>query len=360
MIANRERLVAGAIAAVEKGCVPDKLTRWGIRRLCRARLDLFPTDTTRTAWQGPHAAPWKRDFLALMDSGPIAADTDQANQQHYELPPEFFAAFLGPRRKYSACLWSEGATGIAEAEEHSLKQICQRAEVADGMDILDLGCGWGSLSLWILQHYPNCRVTSVSNSRSQRESILNQARQQGWEDRLQVFTEDMNHYRPENAAFDRVMSIEMFEHMRNHRQLLQRIRPSLRADGKLFLHVFCHKQWPYLFDVQGPANWMGRYFFTGGMMPSFDQLEQFPELFTVQDRWQVNGVDYGKTLDAWLEIFDRRGPSIDPILQEVYGSTDWPKWKQRWRVFLMASSELFRYRQGREWFVAHYRLTPTP
>jgi len=351
--------VSSAIAAIEAGLVPDRVTRWGIRRLCRQRLQMLPSDTVRSAWAGSQAHEWKRDFMALMDAAPIAVSTDLANQQHYELPPEFFAAYLGPRRKYSACEWSSGAETIAQAEDASLRRVCQRANLQDGMNVLDVGCGWGSFSLWVLEHYPNCRVTSVSNSAAQRLSISQRATEAGWADRLTVRTANMIDFQPEQGVFDRIVSIEMFEHMRNYRQLLGVLRTGLRPQGQMFIHIFCHRDWPYLFQAAGAANWMGQYFFTGGMMPSYDQLEQFGELFQVVEKWPVNGVEYGRTLDAWLENFDAASQRIDPILQQVY-QRDWKKWKQRWRVFLMASSELFRYRNGTEWFVGHYLLKPQP
>lgn len=354
----RPGLIGAVISAIEKGWVPDSITRWGIRRLCRQRLVMLPTDQTETPWTGDHSHVWKRHFLELMVGGPIAVATEEANQQHYELPPEFFSAYLGPRRKYSACQWEDGVKDLATAEERSLTQVCQRAQIQDGMDVLDLGCGWGSFTLWTLQHYPNCRLTSVSNSAPQRLYIEQQAAARGWSNRLTVLTADMNHFEPQPDRFDRIVSIEMFEHMRNYRRLLAKLRPSLRADGRLFVHIFCHRQWPYLFEVEGASNWMGRYFFTGGMMPSFDQFSAFQDLFVTSESWRVNGINYGKTLDAWLENFDQATEIIDPILKKVYGD-QWFKWRHRWRVFLMASSELFRYNQGHEWFVGHYLLQPT-
>lgn len=352
-------LVGSAIGAIEKGWVPDSVTRWGIRRLCRQRIEMLPSDQSATHWNGKDAHPWKQAFAELMNQGPIAVATEAANQQHYELPPEFFTAYLGPRRKYSACLWDEGVRDLADAETRSLGQVCQRAKLEDGMDVLDLGCGWGSFTLWALEKYPSCRLTSVSNSAPQRQYIEQQAAERGWTDRLTVLTADMNHFQPQANRYDRIVSIEMFEHMRNYRQILEKLRPSLRADGLLFIHIFCHKAWPYLFEVDGAANWMGRYFFTGGMMPSFDQFSAFEDLFSNIEQWSVNGVHYGKTLDAWLENFDRSSDTINPILKRVYGD-QWFKWSQRWRVFLMASSELFRYDRGTEWFVGHYLLKPTP
>lgn len=341
-------LVSGATRLIESGWAPDWATRAGIRTLCRRREDSLVI--------GEDVDPTTR-FLQAIQAEPIAVATEEANEQHYELPPEFFSAFLGPRRKYSCCYWPEGAANLEQAEEASLRQVCQRAELRDGMDVLELGCGWGSLSLWILEHYPNCRVTAVSNSRPQREYIEGQAASRGWSDRLQVITCDMNEFQGATQGYDRVLSLEMFEHMRNHRQLLGRIRQWLREDGKLFVHIFCHKDTPYLFETQGASNWMGRYFFTGGMMPSYDLLTRFPDEMKLQQRWVVNGEEYSRTLEAWLTQFDRNRETIDPILEDVYGADDLIRWRARWRVFLMACSELFAYDNGEKWFVGHYLMT---
>ncbi len=361
-------LIALATNAIENGWTPDWATRWGIRNLCSQRKRSLPLSHGKAIANGLQSKPatgqvqtldqWTADFLKMISQGEIAVATADANQQHYELPPSFFTAFLGPRRKYSACNWSEGAKSISEAEDCSLTEVCSRAEICDGMSVLDMGCGWGSFSLWVLEKFPNCRVTSVSNSAPQREYILDQAKQRGWSDRLNVVTADMNAFDWAPKQFDRVVSIEMFEHMRNHGRLLGNVRRWLKDDGKLFIHVFCHKQFPYLFQTDGAANWMGRYFFTGGMMPSFDLLENFSESFIVGKQWKVNGVAYGKTLDAWLELLDQNRRVIDPILSDVYGAKNLVKWRNRWRIFLMASSELFRYDHGNEWFVGHYLLEP--
>lgn len=347
-------LIATAISGIENGWSPDWLTRAGIRRLCGQRRASLPATTQQNQVDWDETAK----FIAQMDASEIAVETTSANQQHYEVPSEFFDLFLGPRRKYSSCIWDQGVHHLSQAEDRSLAVTCQRAQVQDAMRILDLGCGWGSLSLYLLEKFPNVEVTSVSNSASQRKHIIGQAEQRGFANRLNVITADMNQFSTEAKQFDRVMSIEMFEHMRNHRQLLGRIRDWLRPDGKLFIHIFCHRSHPYFFEVDGPANWMGRYFFTGGMMPSYELLERFDDVVELQEKWEVNGVHYGKTLDAWLALYDLNSIAVKKILRSVYPAQQQHQWFHRWRIFLMASSELFRYDQGKSWFVAHYLFTP--
>lgn len=245
------------IEAVERGLVPDSLTRMSIRRLCRDRLR-----ETHSARNGPPFSS-RAAFLDSMHSGPIALVPEKANQQHYELPPEFFAAVLGPRRKYSCCYFASERPTLAEAEEEALAVTCQRAGIADGQEILELGCGWGSLSLWMAERFPGSRITAVSNSMPQRLFIEAEARSRGLGN-LRVITADMNDFSPTGQTFDRVISVEMFEHMRNYEQLLSRIASWLHADGKLFVHIFCHRELAYPFATDGAANWMGRDFFTGG------------------------------------------------------------------------------------------------
>lgn len=352
-----EWLVGNASRLIEAGWTPDWAARAGIRKLCRQRLEQL--EPQRIAMDGQRQRVTDQ-FLATLQDSPIAIATQDANQQHYELPPAFFEAFLGPRRKYSGCYWPETVKNLADAEVASLQQVCERGQLRDGMEVLELGCGWGSLSLWILEHFPKCRVTAVSNSAPQRQHITQVAESRGWSDQLQVITADMNEFEPEGQRFDRVFSLEMLEHMRNHRSLLARIRDWLREDGLMFAHVFCHREVPYLFDSEGASNWMGRYFFTGGMMPNYDLLGSFPMLFEVQQRWQVNGQHYARTLDAWLERFDQNRDTIDPILDQVYGPEQRTRWRNRWRIFLMACSELFQYGGGEEWFVGHYLMRPVP
>ncbi len=340
----KERLTQLAVDSAERGWIPDSLLRYGMRKLCEKRLR--PEHIARE-----EAA----QFATLVRQGPIALVPEKANEQHYEVPAEFFDLVLGPRRKYSCCFYPPGVTDLATAEEESLRQSCEHAQVADGQEILELGCGWGSLTLWLLEKYPQARITAVSNSSSQRQFIRGQAEKLGFSERLQLITADMNQFSPP-AKYDRVMSIEMFEHMRNYEQLLHRIRGWLRPGGKLFVHIFCHRWLAYDFDGQGAADWMSRNFFSGGIMPSVDFLSRFPNDLRVEEQWIWNGEHYAKTADAWVENLDRRQAAILPILAKIYGPADARRWWQRWRMLFLAGSELFGYKRGEEWLVGHYRL----
>jgi cyclopropane-fatty-acyl-phospholipid synthase len=342
-------LLSICIEAVERGLCPDLLLRGAIRRLCALRL--------RECDQGsaPENERAFQQFMQSMRSGPVAPLPEKANQQHYELPPEFFGAVLGPHRKYSACYWPTAETTLAEAEESALRQTCERAELADGQSILELGCGWGSLSLWMAERYPGSQITAVSNSAPQRRYIQGVAAARGLSN-LQVLTADMNEFAAVPNAFDRVVSVEMFEHMRNYELLLQRIAGWLRPDGKLFVHIFCHREFAYPFETTGDANWMGRYFFTGGLMPSEHLLEQFPRHMTCERHWSWDGTHYQRTSEAWLANLDARRTEILPILEATYGRPAARRWLQRWRMFFIAVAELFGYARGSEWFVSHTLL----
>ena len=336
----------GLINFMERGLVPDSLTRWGIRRLVSQRLREESTVFI------PDELTSKEQFVSQMKNGPIALHTNDANEQHYELPPQFFEMVLGDYKKYSGCFWGEGVQTLTEAEATSLAISCKRAQIEDGMEILELGCGWGSLSLWLAEHYPRCQVTAVSNSSLQREYILDIRNRKGLSN-LEIITCDMNAFNPQ-GKFDRVVSIEMFEHMRNYQDLLKRIALWLKTDGKLFIHIFCHRQFPYFFQTDGSDNWMGRYFFTGGVMPSSDLPGYFKEDLGIESQWWWGGQHYQKTAEAWLCNMDEHEDNIIKLFAQVYGKQDAGRWLHRWRIFFMACAELFGYRDGNEWGVSHY------
>lgn len=338
-----------AIDLAERRVLPDPLVRVGMRRLLSGRLrDERSKDAGRHG-QGVQA------FVREMSSEPVAVAIGDANDQHYELPAEFFAAVLGPNLKYSSCLWTDAVDHLGEAEEHMLTLSCDRAGIEDGMEVLDLGCGWGSLSLWIARHYPSCRILAVSNSRSQAAFIRERCASEGL-DGVEVLTADMNDFLTERL-FDRVVSVEMFEHMRNWARLFERVAGWLRPDGAFFQHVFCHARFAYLYSDDGAADWMARHFFTGGIMPSADLPRRFDRHLEVVDQWRVSGIHYSLTLEAWLDAMDRKRAELLPLFAETYGN-DAHRWFARWRMFFMACSELFRYRGGDEWFVVHSLLRP--
>jgi cyclopropane-fatty-acyl-phospholipid synthase len=330
----------------ERGLVPDSVIRAGIRRLCRQRLKDIGADDIETSGRVMET------FVEQMNQSAIALVPDLANEQHYEVPPEFFAEVLGDHAKYSCCFWGEGIETLSQAEAEALRVTCERAGIEDGMSVLDLGCGWGSLSLWIAEHFPACTVTSVSNSTPQGDHIRGLARKRGL-DNITVLTEDMNHF-DAGGQYDRIVSVEMFEHMRNYRKLFRRVSTWLKSDGRFFMHIFVHRNTPYEFLDQGPSDWMGRHFFSGGIMPSDDLPLRFQEHLRLirRDRW--NGQHYEKTSNAWLANMDGRKERIMPILAATYGQTDAERWFQRWRIFFMACAELFAYEEGRQWFVSHY------
>lgn len=324
----------------ENGWLPDPVVKAGIRRLLKGRISSL------------HAAPHlTADLTRQMRESPIAVATDTANEQHYELPPGFFQAVLGEHLKYSGCLWETGARSLDQAEAAALEQTCERAEIRDGMKVLDLGCGWGSLSLWIAERFPNCSVTSLSNSAPQGEFIRARARERGLTN-VEVLTADMNSFQIAKS-FDRIVSVEMFEHMRNYSVLLDRVASWLAPGGKLFVHVFCHRDRPYFFEDNGPGDWMARHFFTGGLMPSERLIEEFSGPLGLEQRWRVNGKNYEKTSLAWLENMDRNREEILEILATTYGAANANRWFHRWRMFFLACAELFGFNGGEEWFVSH-------
>ena len=334
-----------ALELAERGVAPDAAIRFGIRRLCAERLT-----EERQRGESPEA------FACRMRQGPVAPVPEKANEQHYEAPAELFRLALGPRLKYSCCLWSDGVETLAQAEEAALAETCRRAELADGQRILELGCGWGSLSLWMAEKYPNSRITAVSNSRYQRAFIEERAVERGLEN-LHVVTCDMNDFATEER-FDRVVSLEMFEHMRNYEELLRRISDWLEPHGRLFVHIFCHRRFSYAFETTGATEWLGRNFFTGGIMPSVDVFSHFPRDMRVSRQWTWSGRHYEKTANAWLANMDRRKREILRTLAETYGSEEAARVFQRWRIFFMACAELWGYADGTEWLVGHYLLEP--
>jgi cyclopropane-fatty-acyl-phospholipid synthase len=335
-----------AMELAERGIAPDAAIRYGIRRLCAQRLE----DERARGESG--AA-----FAERMRRGPVAPVPEKANEQHYEAPPELFRLALGPRLKYSCCLWTETEKTLAQAEEAALAETCRRAELADGQHILELGCGWGSLSLWMAEQYPNSRITAVSNSSPQRGFIEERAVALGLEN-LRVVTADMNDFST-TARYDRVVSVEMFEHMRNYDELLRRISGWLEPDGKLFVHIFCHRRYGYAFEATGATEWLAENFFTGGIMPSADVFHYFQEDMRVNRQWTWDGTHYQKTAEAWLANMDRRKADILPVLAETYGPEEAERTFQRWRIFFMACAELWGYASGDEWLVGHYLLEPS-
>lgn len=339
-------LFRAGLRAAERGLVPDFLLRRAIRRLCEERIELEDPGTDEGRQAHTEA------FIERMNAGPVAPVPELANEQHYEVPAKFFEAVLGPHLKYSCCYWESGAKDLGEAEAASLELTCEHAHLRDGQDVLELGCGWGSLSLWMAEHYPGSRITSVSNSASQREFIEGRARKRGLEN-LRVTTCDMNDF-DTASTFDRVVSVEMFEHMRNYRELLKRISTWMRPGGELMIHVFCHREVPYEFHREGDDNWMGKYFFSGGIMPSQALLPQFAEDLHLAEQWSWSGTNYEQTANAWLKNLDKRRDSALSFIQELYGSSQRDLWFQRWRLFFLACAELWGYDAGREWLVSHY------
>lgn len=336
-------LITAAIHVFEDAPAPDLVSK--------AAIDLLVANTRKRLEREDPSA--EDAFARGMTAYPIAQHADAANAQHYEVPAAFFSQVLGPRRKYSSCLYRTGRETLAEAEDLALADTCAHADLQDGQSVLELGCGWGSLSLWMAEHFPASTITAVSNSASQRAYIEARAAERGLTN-LTVITADMNVFSIDRS-FDRIVSVEMFEHMANWRGLLERVRGWLKPDGRLFIHIFTHRTAPYRFDVNDKADWIAQHFFTGGVMPSHGLINQFPDLFRVEDQWRWNGSHYQKTALDWLANFDRNEAEIMPILKSVYGK-DARVWKRRWRLFFLATAGLFGHARGEEWGVSHYLL----
>jgi cyclopropane-fatty-acyl-phospholipid synthase len=347
------QLTHKAVTLAEKGLVPDSVIRAGIRQLSQNRLKEISANNCDVGSQKETA------FIEAMNKAPIALVPELANAQHYELPTKFFELCLGKHRKYSSCFWMPNTKDLDEAEANALQISCEHADLQDGQHILELGCGWGSLTLWMAAQYPNCAITAVSNSNSQREYITVTAEERGLKN-ITVITSDMNHFSPSafsiDKPFDRVVSVEMFEHMRNHKLLYAKVHDWLVPGGKFFMHIFVHRLTPYAFEVQGEDDWMSQFFFSGGMMPSDDLPLHFQEKLKLNKRWRWDGTHYEKTANAWLENMDKYESAITPILEDTYGASQSIKWRNRWRIFYMACAELFGYNNGQEWWVSHYQF----
>ena len=334
-----------AIDLVERGLVPDWATRMGIRSLLVRRLGERHHNVERDR-QAQH------DFIVKLCASPVAIKTSKANEQHYEVPPEFFQMVLGKRLKYSSCIYPPGCKTLDAAEEHMLALTCERAQIKDGMDILELGCGWGSLTLWMAQKYPASRISAVSNSTPQRLFIEGRCRELGITN-VHIFTCDMNTFSIDKK-FDRVVSVEMFEHMRNYKELLARISSWLKDNGKLFFHIFVHDSYAYPFADERDDDWMARHFFSGGIMPSDDLMLYFQDDLVVECHDRVSGVHYGQTSEHWLQNLERHRREIIKLFERDMPRSFAIRQLNRWRMFFMSCAELFGFRSGQEWYVSHY------
>ena len=334
------------IKLAEKGLLPDSFIRFGIKRLCSERL-VKASSFSDDDMEKEHAA-----WIEVLKKSPIALVPEKANEQHYEVPPRLFELVLGNKLKYSSGFWPEGISSLDQSESAMLDLTSERAELVDGQDILELGCGWGSLTLYMAEHFPKSKITAVSNSNDQRQFIEERCRQLKL-DNVRVITADMNDFRAE-GLFDRVVSIEMFEHMRNYEKLLGRVNTWLKKEGKLFVHIFSHQKVAYPFEDNDDADWMAREFFSGGQMPSHRLLMSFPGQMKIEKDWRVSGTHYEKTSLAWLQKMDKNKAEVLELFKKTYGENDAKSWFQRWRIFFMSCEVLFGFGRGSEWGVSHY------
>ena len=337
---------AVAVNWVEQGLVPDRVIRLGIRRLLKARLtELKSGDATAVA-------ELTRSFVDELRGAPLALLPEKANEQHYEVPAAFFGDVLGMHRKYSSCWWPEGVHTLAQAEAAALQATCERAGLVDGQHVLELGCGWGSLSLWMAERYRGSWITALSNSNSQREYIEAQAAARGLGN-LRVITRDINAF-DTAESFDRVVSVEMFEHLRNWPLAFARVARWLKPEGRFFMHVFAHREAPYAFVERDTSDWMSKHFFSGGMMPSDDLALHCQADLRLMQRWRWDGRHYQRTSEAWLRNMDARRDALMPLFEQTYGREQAGVWWTRWRLFFMSVAELFGYDGGQQWWVSHY------
>ena len=334
------------IDLAERGFVPDFLIRAGIRNLCRKRLQQCRTDDCEAN------AELVEEYMRSVNESPLAVLTDKANEQHYEVPAPFYHRVLGKNLKYSSCYFEELVSDLSTAEDRALELTSEHADLEDGQRILELGCGWGSLSLWMAKQFPQARIISVSNSNSQREYIMGQAKERKLTN-LKVVTADVNTFEPDQT-FDRVVSVEMFEHVRNHRGLFRRIHAWLKEEGKLFTHVFCHRSTSYPFEVDGEDDWMSKHFFSGGTMPADELFLRIAGPLELESRWRWSGQHYAKTSECWLENLDRRKTEVLPIFEKEMSPDEAIRMFHRWRIFFLACAETFGFAKGQEWWVSHY------
>ena len=339
-------MIKKLIKISESHLCPDFLIRFGIRHLLRRRVAALVSQDIENNNQK------KIDFIEAMNSSSIALVPELANEQHYEVPSKFYDFCLGMHKKYSSCYWNNKTNNLNKAEEEALKLTSTHARLEDGQSILELGCGWGSLTLWMAKKFPKSQITAVSNSKSQKAYILSEAKKRKLKN-IKVITQDMNKFSTIDK-FDRVVSVEMIEHMRNHKELFKSIASWLKPKGMFFMHIFVHQSQPYLFEVEGDDDWMSQYFFSGGMMPSKDLPLFFQDQMQIVSQWDWPGTHYEKTANAWLANLDKNKASVLPILKEAYGDKDAEMWLQRWRIFFMACAELWGYKRGVEWRVGHY------